>query len=177
MGIGAKNIVLVGFMGTGKTVVSRALAGDMGKAYVSIDELIEEREKKAINDIFRDEGEPYFRRVEKEVVKEVAEKLDQVIDTGGGIVLDSENMRNLRKNGVTICLWAGPRVIYERTKGHGHRPLLNTRDPEKSIKELLDHRRSFYEKADFRVDTTDFDIAAVVERIKGIIAELDETTA
>ena len=176
MGIGAKNIILVGFMGTGKTVAARALAADMGKKYVSIDELIETREKKDIKDIFSDDGEPYFRKVEKEVIKEAAKKTDQVIDAGGGVVLDSENMKNLRENGIMICLWADPQVIYERTKEHGHRPLLNARDPEKSIKGLLDYRRPFYEKADFHVDTTSLDTAAVVKRIKRIVAELNETT-
>ncbi len=156
-------------MGTGKTAVAKALAGGTGKAYVSTDELIEAREKRPIKDIFRSDGEPYFRRVEKEVIKEVSERTDQVIDAGGGAVLDSENVENLKKSGIMICLWADPRTIYERTEKHGHRPLLNVDDSMKRIKELLDYRRPFYEKADFHVDTTDLDMAAVVERIMGII--------
>jgi shikimate kinase len=166
-----KNIALVGFMGTGKTAVARRLAGDMGKKYISTDELIEKREKRSINDIFRDEGEPYFRKVEKEVVKEVSEKRDQIIDAGGGVILDSENVENLKRGGIIICLWAEPRAIYERTKRHGHRPLLNVNDPEKRIKEMVEHRRPFYEKADFRVDTTDLDIDSVVKEVKRIANE------
>ncbi len=170
-----KNIVLVGFMGTGKTVVARKLADDMGKKYVSTDQLIEMREKKAIRDIFREEGEPYFRKVEKEIVKEVSEKKDQVVDAGGGIVLDTENVENLKRSGIMICLWADPPAIYERTKKQpAKRPLLNVDDPRKRIRELVEHRRSFYEKADHHVDTTDLDVAGVVEQIKRIINEKEK---
>ena len=169
-----KNIVLVGFMGTGKTVVARKLAGDIGKKYVSIDKLIEEREKRPIRDIFRDEGEPYFRKVEKEVVKEVSQGRDQIIDAGGGVVLDMENVENLKRSGIIICLRADPRTIYERTKKCGHRPLLNVDDPEKRIKELADERRPFYEKADFHIDTTGLDVAAAAEQVKRIIDETEK---
>ena len=164
-----KNIVLVGFMGTGKTAVAKAAAEALEREYVSVDELIVAREKRAINDIFSEEGEPYFRKVEKEVVKEISLRTGLVVDTGGGVVLDAENMEALRRNGVVICLWADAHAIRQRTMEHGHRPLLNVEDPEKKIKELLDYRKPFYQKADFHVDTTDLDIGAVVERIKGIL--------
>ncbi|MEA3490096.1 MAG: shikimate kinase [Candidatus Omnitrophota bacterium] len=164
-----KNVVLVGFMGTGKTVIARVLARELDMTYVSIDDLIEGREKRPINDIFRDDGEPYFRKVEKEVVREVSEKEGQVVDAGGGVVLDGENMENLKRNGTVVCLWAAPEKISERTKKHGHRPLLNVDDPEGCIRELLDHRRPFYEKADHHIDTTELQLTDVVERIKGIL--------
>lgn len=166
-----KNIILVGFMGTGKTTVAKALARDLKMTYVSIDELIKKREKKAINNIFRDEGESYFRKIEKEVVKEVMQKTGQVVDAGGGACLDHENMENMKKSGLVVCLWTDPTVIYERTKKCGHRPLLNVDDPGKRIQELLDHRRSFYEQADFHVDTTEFDINVITEGIKRIANE------
>ncbi|MFH1552783.1 MAG: shikimate kinase [Candidatus Omnitrophota bacterium] len=172
-----KNIVIVGFMGTGKTVVAKTLAGDMGKTYVSVDALIEVREGKVIGDIFRDSGEAYFREVEKSVIEEVSEKHDQVVDAGGGVVLDAENMENLKKSGIVICLWAEAGVIHERTKKHAHRPLLKVANPEERIRELLDYRRPFYEKADFRVDTTDLDIASVVGRIKEIVNEAEKEKA
>ncbi|MFH1665170.1 MAG: shikimate kinase [Candidatus Omnitrophota bacterium] len=168
-----KNIVLVGFMGTGKTAVAKSLARDTGKKYVSIDDLIEKREKRPINDIFRDDGEPYFRKVEKEIILEVSRGVSQVIDAGGGAVLDSGNIDNLKSNGMIICLWADPGTIYERTHGHAHRPLLNCDDPERKIRELLDIRRPFYAKADFHIDTTDLDINGVVKKIKNIISGED----
>ncbi len=162
------NIVIVGFMGTGKTVIAKKLSKELGKKYVSTDDIIEKREGKKITEIFQGNGEAYFRKTEKEVVKEVSRKADQVIDAGGGVVLDKENMANLKKGGVIICLWADPETILERTRSHGHRPLLNVADPLGKIKELLESRRPFYEKADFHVDTTKGKIDSVVERIKEI---------
>jgi shikimate kinase len=164
-----KNIVLVGFMGTGKTTIAKALARSLGKKYVNTDDLIESREKRSINDIFKDDGEAYFRKVEKEIIKEARRQADQVIDAGGGVVLDPENMKNLRMTGTIICLWADPDTIRERTKKYEHRPLLNVEDPKKRITELLDHRRPFYEKADFHVDTSAGDIGSAVEAIKKIV--------
>jgi len=164
-----KNIVLVGFMGTGKTVIAKALSGELERKYVSIDHLIEEREGRSISSIFAESGEEYFRKVEKEMVKEVSRRAGQVVDTGGGVVLDDENMENLKRSGIVICLWSDPRTIWERTKAHSHRPLLEVEDPLKRIEVLLEHRRPFYEKADFHVDTAKEDIPSAVERIKEIV--------
>ena len=164
-----KNIVIIGFMGTGKTQTAKALADELSLEYVSVDELIEKKEDRSINDIFREDGEKYFRAVEKEIVKEVSEGENQVIDAGGGVVLDEENMKNLKKSGIVICLWASPEVIHERTKEHGHRPLLNVEDPEGKIRDLLDERKPFYEKADEHIDTSDMDLQSVVSNIKEIL--------
>ncbi len=164
-----RNIVLVGFMGTGKTVVAKELARELGMTYVSTDAFIESREEKSINDIFLDSGEPYFRKAEKEAVIEVSAGESQVIDTGGGVVLDPENLETLKAGGTVICLWADPGAVHLRTQKHGHRPLLNVDDPEKKIGELLEARRPFYEKADLHVDTTILGIKDVVERIKRIV--------
>ena len=166
-----KNIVIVGFMGTGKTVIAKRLAEEMKRSYVSTDDLIEKKENRTIRAIFREEGEPYFRGVEKEVIKEVASRDDQVIDAGGGVVLDSENVDTLKKTGIMVCLWAQPKTIYERTREYGHRPLLNVEDPEGKIKELLDYRRPFYEKADHHIDTTELNIDEIVNRIRKIASE------
>ncbi|MFH1846400.1 MAG: shikimate kinase [Candidatus Omnitrophota bacterium] len=162
------NIVLVGFMGTGKSTIAKALAGKTGKQYISIDGLIEDREQQKISDIFKEKGEPYFRKVEKQIVKEVMTAKDQIVDAGGGVVLDSENVDVLKKNGTVVCLWSDPGVILERTEKYSHRPLLAVSDPESRIKELLDQRRSFYEKADFHVDTTDGNIDRAVREIEKI---------
>lgn len=164
-----KNIIIVGFMGTGKTAVARALARELDMAYVSIDQEIESRERRPIKDIFRDNGEPYFRKVEKEIVKEISAKGAQVIDAGGGVVLDSENMENLRKGGVVVCLWATPETIHERTSRSKHRPLLNVEDPLGRIRELLGYRKPFYEKADFHVVTDGESVENVVRKVRKII--------
>ncbi len=148
------NIVLVGFMGTGKTAVGKALAGRLGLKYVSTDELIEAREKRAIGEIFAQSGEPYFRRVEKTVVAEVSGRDNLVVDTGGGVVLDEDNVRNLKKTGKMICLEATTEKILERTGGTAHRPLLNVPDRPGEIQKRLEARAPFYDRADHHVDTT-----------------------
>ena len=169
-----RNVVLIGFMGTGKTALAKALSRDLGKKYVSTDDLIEEREGRKINDIFEEEGEAYFRRLEKEVVKEVSRRGDQIVDAGGGVVLDEENMDNLKGTGIVICLWATPEEIWNRTKSSGHRPLLNVEDPMKRIRELLEYRRPYYEKADLQVDTTGKDAGCLVDEIKRIVHEREK---
>ncbi|MCK5450945.1 MAG: shikimate kinase [Candidatus Omnitrophica bacterium] len=166
-----RNIVLVGFMGTGKTMLAKFLAQDLGMEYISTDDLIEEKENRSINDIFKDSGEEFFRKVEKNVVKEVSERDNCVIDTGGGVVLDENNMIDLKRTGIVVCLWAETRVIFERVKKHGHRPLLNTVNPEDRIKEMLEYRRPFYEKADVNIDTTSGDVSVVIASIKKSIAK------
>ncbi len=165
------NIVLVGFMGTGKTSVGKLLAQKAGMKYISTDEVIEDKERRSINDIFKKNGEPYFRRVEKEIVKKVSELDRFIIDAGGGAVLDEENVQNLKRNGRIICLEAGTDVILERTKRYRHRPLLNTDSPRAKVEELLKARAPFYAKADVSIDTTALTVEQVAEKIKKVIDE------
>jgi shikimate kinase len=167
------NIVLLGFMGTGKTTVARKLSEILGLKYISTDGLIEEREKRTINEIFTHEGEEYFRKIEKEIVKEVAEGDGQIIDAGGGVVLDSRNIEALRKNGILICLTARPEVILERTKDKNDRPLLNVGDKLEKINQLLEYRKPFYDRADYFIDTSDLNIEDVVKKILEIIAHIN----
>jgi len=166
-----KNIVLVGFMGTGKTAAAKLIASDLELEYVSIDALIAGKEKTDIKSIFSDKGEPYFRDLEKSIVKEISNKNGQVIDTGGGIVIDPENVIMLKKNGIVICLWASPGVVHKRTKHSEARPLLNVSDPEMRIKELLDSRREYYERADFHINTDELDAKSVADAIREIFNE------
>ena len=159
------NIVLTGFMGTGKSKIGRRLAKKLRMSYLDTDELIEKREKDSILAIFKKKGEEYFRRLETKVVKEVALLDNFVISTGGGVVLRDENIRVLKKNALVICLFANPEVILKRTKGDEKRPLLKGDDRKERIKELLALRKPYYEKADFSVDTSALDSEGVVEEI------------
>ena len=120
---GVKNIVLVGFMGSGKTTIATKLASRLKARYVSTDDLIVEREKRTINEIFTKSGEDYFRDVEGRVIKEISGQEGLVIDAGGGAVLREENMTNLKSNGVVICLTADDETIMARTKKYKHRVL------------------------------------------------------
>lgn len=160
-----QDIYLVGFMGTGKTAVGRYLAKSLGLELVDIDDLIIKKEGRGISDIFAQSGEPYFRKAEKGALREVAAKTRQVVDCGGGIVIDPENIMTMKQSGRLVCLSARPEVILERTKRQSHRPLLNVADPLAKIKELLDARKPCYAKADFTVDTSDLTVQQVAEKI------------
>jgi shikimate kinase len=163
------NIVLVGFMGTGKTVVGRYLAERLGKEFIETDDIIEQREGVSIKEIFEKKGEPYFRDVEKEVVREVSQREGVVISAGGGAIINDENFKNLKKNSVIICLEASPEVILKRTKGNICRPLLNVLDPRKRIEELLQKRAPYYKKADFCINTDNLSVEEIAEKIGKLI--------
>ena len=159
------NIVLTGFMGTGKSKIGKRLAAELRMGYLDTDELIEKREKDSISAIFRKRGEEYFRCMETKVVKEVALLDNSIISTGGGAVLREENMRMLKKNAFIVCLFASPEVILKRTKGSEERPLLEVDNQKKRIEELLAIRRPYYEKADLKIDTSTLDSKKVVVEI------------
>ena len=164
-----KNIVLVGFMGTGKTAVAKEAAKKLNLKYVSTDELIEKKENTSITDIFSQKGENHFRRIEKDAIREVSNLEGVVVDAGGGAVTDPENVENLKKKGVLICLWAEPEVILERIKKFRHRPLLNVKNPLDKIRRMLDHRKPFYERADFHIRTSKMPVEKVVSEIERIM--------
>ncbi|MBU4343276.1 MAG: shikimate kinase [Candidatus Omnitrophica bacterium] len=161
-----KNIVIVGFMGTGKTVVAKALAEKLGRGFLELDATIEKNEGMSIREIFQKKGEPYFREIEKQVVKEASDKQGIVMSAGGGAIIDEENFKALRENSIIICLEASPDTIMQRTKGNTCRPLLNVPDPKKKIEELLKQRAPYYKKADHCVNTDNLAIGQVVEKIK-----------
>src|SRR3990167_5748466 len=160
-----RNIYLVGFMGTGKTAVGRELAKRKKWQFMDLDELIELKEKRTIADIFAKEGEPYFRRLEKRVLKEVAKEKKFVVACGGGIVIDKENIRTMKETGIIICLSASPEVILKRTQGTSHRPLLNVSDQKKQIELLLKLRAPYYAQADKAIDTSKITVKEIVYKI------------
>ena len=160
-----RNVILAGFMGTGKTAVGRALAKRLKMKFVDMDDIIEAREGMKVFEIFERRGEPYFRRAEKMVAKDIAVQSGLVVAAGGGAMIDEENVKNFKSNGVIFCLTATPDKIFERTKGHLHRPLLNVSDPKEKIAELLAKRAQYYARADHRIDTTDLSIDEVADKI------------
>ncbi len=171
------NIILTGFMGTGKSAVGRKLAKRLGMKYLDTDELIEKKEGSKIYHIFRKKGEPYFRKLEAVIVKKVSRLDNHVISTGGGVVLKDENIKALRRNGFIICLTANPEVILNRTGRIGERPLLNEPDSGKRIKELLRTRQAYYEKADFSVDTSNLALEEVIRKIEEVLRKKNESCA
>ena len=166
-----KNIVIVGFMGTGKTVVGKKLAKKLGREFLELDEIIEKKEGIPIRQIFEDKGESYFRKLEKDIVKEASEKQGIVISAGGGAIIDEENFNNLKRYGILVCLEASPEVILDRTKNKTCRPLLNVPDPKKKIEDLLKKRESYYKKADFCINTDSLSIEEVTSKIMELVSK------
>ncbi|MEO5359015.1 MAG: shikimate kinase [Nitrospirota bacterium] len=150
-----KNIVLTGFMGTGKTTIGKVLAKSLGRNLIDIDSEIEKDKGIKITEIFASMGEAKFRDMETEMVGKISTLSNVVISTGGGVVLRQENIEFLRKNGIVVNLTADPEIIYARLSGANDRPLLNVADPLAKIRELLDFRRPFYQNADIIIDTGD----------------------
>ena len=158
-------------MGTGKTAVGKELAKRKKWQFVDLDDLVELREKRSIPDIFAKAGEPYFRRIEKRVLKEVAKEKKFVVACGGGIVIDKDNIRIMKETGIIICLTASPQMILERTSSLTHRPLLNVPDPKKQIELLLKFRAPFYARADKIIDTAKLSIKEVVDKVFKLTAK------
>ena len=159
------NIYLVGFMGTGKTVVGKEVARRLNQGFIDLDSLIEEKQKRKISEIFAQEGEAYFRNLENESLKQISKKRNVVVSCGGGIVKDLKNIKVMKDTGVIICLNASPEVIIARTRGHIHRPLLNVDNPQEKIQELLRIRAPFYARADSNIDTSNLVISSVVNKV------------
>jgi len=166
-----KNIYFIGFMGTGKTTVSKMIAERLNKKWVDLDEIIQEKEGRNIVDIFRDSGEEYFRSIEKEVLKEIADSGNFIVSTGGGIVIVDENVDIMKKSGILVTLVASPEVIYERLKDDHDRPLLQVPNPMDEIKRLMFERAPFYIKGDIIIDTS-FDKPEKI--VEDILLELEK---
>ena len=165
------NIVLVGFMGTGKTSIGRRLSTQLRMRYVDTDDIIERDSGRRISDIFAEDGEPAFRELESEAVRKVSKLYNYVISTGGGVVLKEANMVELKRNGIVFCLNATAEEIYKRVRHQSHRPLLQTPDPLTKIKSMLEERHSYYVKADYMVETTGRSFGEVMAYIKRVFAK------
>jgi len=163
------NIVLVGFMGAGKSVASEILATQLGLEHVSTDAVIVEREGRSINQIFEQDGEEYFRNIETLIVRELSQRQRLVIDCGGGVVLRPENVAALKRQGLMIYLKTSPDVIYDRIKHETHRPLLKVEDPLDKIQGLLAARASFYAQADQEILTDGKTADEVAQEIVGLL--------
>ena len=161
------NIALIGFMGVGKTAVGKVLAEKLRRKFVELDSLIEQKAGKSIPDIFQQDGEAAFRKLEIEVTKEVSKDKNLVIACGGGIVLNKINIDRLRQQSRIVCLTASPKVILKRVSGDGgERPLLKAANRALNIRELLEFRKPFYDRAaDITINTSKLDIDAVAEQI------------
>ena len=141
-----KNIVFIGFMGSGKSDVSRELARFLGRKCVSTDSLIEQQEGMSISALFDKYDEKYFRNIEHKVIDELSKQSELIIDCGGGMVINPRNMECLADNGLIMYLSITAESAYKNVKETKNRPLLNGEDPLTKIKKLLQERVPLYKK-------------------------------
>jgi shikimate kinase len=159
------NIALTGFMAVGKSVVGRNLARKLRRRFVDLDKIIEQTEGMKIKDIFRRKGESYFRQAEKRELAKVLFQSEQVIATGGGAVMDEENLRLLRQKSFLVCLTANPEMLLLRAGHNRQRPLLEDGDRVQRIRELLALRERTYAQAHVSIDTSDLTVNQVTGKI------------
>ena len=152
-------------MGTGKSSVGRLVADQLRFSFLDTDELIEERAGRSIREIFAQDGEAAFREHERSVVAELRERTNTVIATGGGLVVNPENLASLKSHALVVCLWASPETIWERVRNQTHRPLLNDPDPLTRIRQLLSERRPHYRQADVLMNTAVRSLNEVAQQV------------
>ncbi len=165
------NIILIGFMGTGKTAVGKRLATLLDKDFYDSDQEVESVTGMTISQLFNKYGEVRFRSEEKLAIQRLVQNRNCIIATGGGIILDQANVNLLAKNGIIICLMARPEIIYERVKRRNNRPLLKKGNRIDTIVELLNDREELYKCADYYIDTSDLDFQEIIDKIMVFLRE------
>ncbi len=165
-----KNIVLIGFMGTGKSTVASRLAARLNRKFVDMDREIERVVGMTVSEIFKRYGEIRFRSEEKLIAQKLARESGLVIATGGGVVLEQVNMDTLSQNGIIICMEATPNEILERVnRKKGTRPLIRKNAQLQDIEEMLKARETLYAQADYRVNTSGKSPEQVTNEIMGML--------
>lgn len=163
-----RNIVLVGFMGTGKSTVGKKLARSLSWSFMDTDAQIESREQQSIPEIFREHGEAYFRKVESEVIEQVMNDSKQVVSMGGGAVLLERNREHMLQNGLVIALVASAEAIIERVQGNPDRPLLQG-DLAERVHTMMEQRRGVYDFAPLIIDTEQCSSEEIAAQIMKLI--------
>jgi shikimate kinase len=177
------NIVLIGYRGTGKTVVGKRIADRLARPFFDSDPLVEERGRMTIAQMVENQGWPFFRKLEKAVIEELSEKTSSVIATGGGAVMDEDNAARLKQTGALVLLEADPEVLLQRIfadeASAGKRPPLSDGNDYEELQTLLAERTPVYRKlAQLSVNTTDLspdDVAArIVNNLKNLGLQTNE---
>lgn len=168
------NLVLTGFMGTGKSVIGRRVAAMASRPFLDMDAELEQRAGKSIVRIFAEDGEGAFRDAESALAAEWGgTPMGAVMACGGGVVLREQNIQALSANGMVVCLTARPDVILERTSKTNKRPLLETTDQEKRIRDLLRERAPLYARIPHQIDTSDLDPHTLALRLLHLWTQME----
>ena len=168
--LGRRSIVLVGMMGAGKTTIGRRLAARLRLPFVDADHEIEQAAGKTIPEIFADHGEAYFREGERRVISRLLAGGPYVLATGGGAFMDAATREAVTRTGVSVWLRAEFDVLMRRVRRRPNRPLLQTPDPEATLRELMDRRYPVYAQADVTVHSRDAAHEAIVDDVVAALA-------
>jgi shikimate kinase len=162
-----KNIVLTGFMGTGKSTIGQLVAAELQRDFVDMDALIEQREGRIISQIFAEKGEAYFRQLEANLCRELAGQEGLVIATGGGALVSEENLRVMERSGLVVCLDCEPGTLWERIGQSEDRPMLAARDESRFVRlaALLEKRAPAHARIKHHLDVTYLSPKAAAQRI------------
>ena len=168
---GKLNITLCGMMGSGKSSIGKILAKKIGYNFIDIDKLIEEKTKKSINKIFEEDGENYFREVEEKITLDILKKHNTVVSLGGGAIINKSISNIIKMNSYNIYLEVNINILEKRLIKSKNRPLIIKKDINKTLKDLLIERESFYKKADLIIKNESNINNTIKTIIKSIINE------
>lgn len=167
-----KNIAFIGFMGSGKSTISKELANMLNTTLIDVDDYIVEKNQMKITDMFDKYGEDYFRDKETEAIRDISKESGIIISCGGGSVLRDENVKLLKENGTIVLLKATPETIYERVKDSTSRPILNGNMNVEFIAGLMEKRRERYESVtDVEIITDNKSVDEIIDEIMQKVVE------
>ena len=163
----SQNIILTGFMGTGKSTIGQLVAACLQRQFVDMDTLIETCQGRPISQIFADEGEPYFRQLEAKLCRELAGQTGLVIATGGGALVPAQNLQMMTRSGLVVCLDCEPEVLWQRIGQSQGRPMLAEQDEGRlaRLMALLTRRAPAYARIERHLDVTRLSPAEAAQQI------------
>jgi len=160
-----KNLTLTGMMGVGKTTIGKRLAKKLNYAFVDVDKIIEKQEGESISSIFKNKGENYFRKIEKQLTIIELKKNNSVISLGGGAFLNSTIRQYSKKNSISFWLDVPIEILIKRLKKSKNRPVIGKEKINDSIKKIYFVRKKFYTKADYRIKCKTLTLKQIIEKI------------
>ncbi len=167
-----KIIALIGLMGVGKSTLGAKLADNLGYYFIDTDQEIEDREKKLISEIFSEKGEPYFRQIEKNLIKEIVSRDENIVlSLGGGSYINDESRKIIRENCHVFWIYAPIDVIMHRVGNKNNRPLLNNSDKRKVLDNLALKRYPIYKECDLKFDTNAESHETIINKIKNYLSK------